>query len=53
VQASLKVNATILTEKLEMHRVAAKFVPLILTDEQEVIRGVTVSQELRISSFNC
>jgi hypothetical protein len=34
-----------LTEKLEMHRVAAKFVPRLLTDEQKANR-VTVSQEL-------
>jgi hypothetical protein len=39
---------TILTEKLEMHRVAAKFVPCLLTDEQKVDR-ITVSQEL----FDC
>jgi hypothetical protein len=44
-QASLKVYHTILTEKLEMHRVAAKFVPRLLTDEQKANR-VTVSQEL-------
>ena len=33
---------TILTEKLKMHRVAAKFVPRLLTDEQKENR-VTVS----------
>jgi hypothetical protein len=36
---------TILTEKLEMHRVAAKFVLCLLTDEQKA-NHVTVSQEL-------
>jgi len=36
---------TILTEKLKMHRVAAKFVPRLLRDEQKQNR-VTVSQEL-------
>src|SRR5215469_8516208 len=36
---------TILTEKLKMHRVAAKFVPRLLTEEQKQNR-VTVSQEL-------
>jgi hypothetical protein len=36
---------TILTEKLEMHRDAAKFVPRLLADEQKANR-VTVSQEL-------
>jgi DNA-binding transcriptional regulator GbsR (MarR family) len=35
----------ILTEKLEMHRVAAEFVPRLLTDEQKANR-FTVSQEL-------
>jgi hypothetical protein len=35
----------ILTEKLEMHRVVAKFVPCLLTDEQKV-NCVMVSQEL-------
>ena len=35
---------TILTEKLMMHRVAAKFVPRLLTEEQKQNR-VTVSQE--------
>jgi histone-lysine N-methyltransferase SETMAR len=35
----------ILTEKLGMHRVAAKFVPCLLTDEQKEQR-VTISQEL-------
>jgi len=34
-----------LTEKLEMFRVAAKFVPRLLTEEQKQNR-VTVSQEL-------
>jgi hypothetical protein len=34
---------TILTEKLEMHRVAAKFMPCLLTDEKKANR---VSQEL-------
>jgi hypothetical protein len=36
---------TILTEKLKMHRVAAKFVPRLLTGEQKQNR-ITVSQEL-------
>ena len=36
---------TILTEKLKMHRVATKFVPRLLTEEQKQNR-VTVSQEL-------
>ena len=36
---------TILTEKLKMHRVAAKFVPRLLTEEQKQNR-VTVSQDL-------
>ena len=36
---------TILTEKLKMHRVAAKFLPRLLTEEQKQNR-VTVSQEL-------
>jgi hypothetical protein len=36
---------TILTKKLEMHHVAAKFVPHLLTDEQ-IANRVTVSQEL-------
>ena len=36
---------TILTEKLKLHRVAAKFVPRLLTEEQKQNR-VTVSQEL-------
>jgi hypothetical protein len=36
---------TTLTEKLKMHRVAAKFVPRLLTEEQKQNR-VTVSQEL-------
>jgi len=36
---------TILTEKLKMHRVAAKFVPRLLTEEQKQNR-VSVSQEL-------
>src|SRR5215469_10129469 len=36
---------TILTEKLKMHRVAAKFVPRLLTEEQKQNR-VAVSQEL-------
>ena len=36
---------TILTEKLKMHRVAAKFVPRLLTEELKQNR-VTVSQEL-------
>jgi len=36
---------TILTEKLKMHRAAAKFVPRLLTEEQKQNR-VTVSQEL-------
>jgi hypothetical protein len=36
---------TILTEKLEMHHVAAKFVSCLLTDEQRAQR-VTVSREL-------
>ena len=35
----------ILTEKLKMHRVAAKFVPRLLTEEQKQ-NHVTVSQEL-------
>jgi len=34
-----------LTEKLKMHRVAAKFVPRLLTEEQKQNR-VSVSQEL-------
>jgi hypothetical protein len=37
-----------LTEKLEMHHVAAKFVPHLLTNEQKA-KCVTVSQEL----FDC
>ena len=36
---------TILTEKLKMYRVAAKFVPRLLTEEQKQ-NGITVSQEL-------
>jgi len=36
---------TILTEKLKMHRVAAKSVPRLLTEEEKQNR-VTVSQEL-------
>jgi len=36
---------TILTEKLKMHRVAAKFVPCLLTEEQKQNR-ISVSQEL-------
>jgi hypothetical protein len=36
---------TILTGKLKMHRVAAKFVPRLLTEQQKENR-VTVSQEL-------
>jgi hypothetical protein len=36
---------TILTEKLNMHRVAAKFLPRLLKDEQKE-RSVVVSQEL-------
>jgi histone-lysine N-methyltransferase SETMAR len=36
---------TILTEKLKMHRVAAKFVQRLLTEEQKQNRA-TVSQEL-------
>ena len=36
---------TILTEKLQMHRVAAKFVPRLLTEEQRQ-NHITVSQEL-------
>ena len=36
---------TILTEKLKMHRVAANFVPRLLTEEQKQNR-VAVSQEL-------
>jgi hypothetical protein len=36
---------TILTEKLKMHRVAAEFVPRLLTEEQKQNR-ITVSQEL-------
>ena len=36
---------TILTDKLKMHRVAAKFVPRLLTEEQKQNR-VTVSQDL-------
>ena len=36
---------TILTEKLKMHRVAAKFVPCLLTEEEKQNR-VSVSQEL-------
>ena len=35
----------ILTEKLSMHRVAAKFVPRLMTEEQKALR-VTVCQEL-------
>ena len=35
----------ILTEKLNMHRVAEKFVPLLLTEEQKQNR-ITVTQEL-------
>ena len=35
----------ILTEKLKMHRVAAKIVPRLLTEEQKQNR-ITVSQEL-------
>ena len=36
---------TIFTEKLKMHRVVAKFVPRLLTEEQKQNR-VTVSQKL-------
>jgi hypothetical protein len=36
---------TILTEKLEIHRVASKSVPRLLTDEQKA-NCVTVNQEL-------
>jgi hypothetical protein len=37
----------ILTEKLEMHRVSEKFVPCLLTDEQNANRVcLSVSQEL-------
>lgn len=36
---------TILTEKLKMHRVDAKFMPRLLTDAQKENR-ITVSQEL-------
>jgi len=36
---------TISTEKLKMHRIAAKFVPRLLTEEQKQNR-ITVSQEL-------
>jgi len=36
---------TILTEKLKMHRVAAKFVPRVLTEEQKQ-NHLSVSQEL-------
>jgi DNA-binding Lrp family transcriptional regulator len=36
---------TILTEKLKMHRVAAKFVPRVLTEDQKANR-VNISQEL-------
>jgi histone-lysine N-methyltransferase SETMAR len=42
---------TILTEKLKMHRVGAKFVPRLLTEEQKQNR-VTVSQELLDRSNN-
>ena len=35
----------ILTEKLNMHRVAAKFVPCVLTEDQKANR-VNISQEL-------
>jgi len=35
----------ILTEKLNMHRVAAKFVPRVLTEDQKATR-VNISQEL-------
>jgi len=35
----------ILTEKLNMHRVAAKFVPRVLTEDQKANR-VNISQEL-------
>ena len=35
----------ILTEKLNMHRVAAKFVPHVLTEDQKATR-VNISQEL-------
>jgi hypothetical protein len=41
----VNVRATFLTEKLDMHRVAAKFMPCLLTDEQKAKR-VTVSQQL-------
>ena len=40
---------TVLTEKLKMHCVAAKFVPRLLTEEQKQNR-ITVSQELLDSS---
>ena len=42
---------TILTEKLKMHRVAAKFVPRLLTEEQKQNR-ISVSQELLDRSKN-
>ena len=35
----------ILTEKLNMHRIAAKFVPCVLTEDQKANRG-NISQEL-------
>jgi hypothetical protein len=38
-------NITILTKKLKMHRVAAKFVPHLLTEKQKV-NSVMVSQGL-------
>jgi hypothetical protein len=41
---------TIFTKKLKMHRVAAKFVPCLLTEEQKQNR-ITVSQSGAIRSF--
>jgi len=41
----------ILTEKLQMHRVSAKFMPCLLTDDQKENR-VEISQEL-LANANC
>jgi len=46
VSISKRVCHEILTENLGMHRIAAKFVPRLLTDDQKQNR-VDVSQDLR------
>jgi len=45
MQASALDHAKQLTEKLNMQRVAAKFVPCVLTEDQKANR-VNISQEL-------